>query len=365
VESRRRTSSGPRKPFLPVVRRIRRDGRSASSVGSIVLIVILSLLIGASPAAAQQQDPPDNAEDAAQQLEQVNHEAEALTEEWHAAKDTLDERQSEVTALQASVEPTKAALEAAVADEEQFRVEVDSVALSTFESGNLDQLNALLASRSPQDFLDQMSALETLAVDYRDKLDQLLTKVDETAQKRIEADAAVSRAQAAADEAARATEDVDNRKRDAEKRIDEAQRLLDRLSPQERRQRNGPTLTGPTSVSGTGAGVEAVRAAMTMIGKPYRYGAEGPNSFDCSGLMMWAFKRAGITLPRSSSQQARVGAPVSRDQLKPGDMIFFYQPVSHVGLYVGDNKMINAPQTGDVVKFSDISSRPITGARRL
>ncbi len=328
-------------------------------------MVILSLLVAASPAAAQ-QDPPGDAEGAARQLEQVNREAEALTEEWHSSKDTLAARQSEVSALQAAVGPTSAALEAAVADEERFRVEIDSVALSTFESGNLDQLNALLASGSPQEFLDQMSALETLAVEYREALDQLLTKVDETAQKRVDADAAVSRAQAAADEAARATEDVENRKREAEKRIDEAQRLLDRLSPEQRRERNGPDIGGPSGpITGTGAGVGALKAAMKMLGKPYRYGAEGPNSFDCSGLTSWAFEQAGITLPRSSSQQARVGSPVPRDQLRPGDLIFFYKPVSHVGIYIGDNKMINAPQTGDVVKYSDISSRPISGARRL
>jgi peptidoglycan DL-endopeptidase CwlO len=364
VESRRRTSSGPREPFPPVARRLRRHGRSASSVGSIVLVVLMALLVGASPAAAQ-QDPPDNAQDAAQQLEQVNREAEALTEEWHAAKDTLAARQQELTTLQAAVDPAKAALEAAVVDEEQYRQEIDSVALSTFESGNLDQLNALLASRSPQEFLDQMSAIETLASEYKDKLDELLAKVDDTAQKRVEADAAVSRAQAAADEAAKAEEDVENRKRDAEKRIDEAQRLLDRLSPQQRRQRNGPNLTGPSVIAGTGIGVQAAKAAVEMLGKPYRYGAEGPNSFDCSGLTSWAFQQVGVTLPRSSSQQARVGTPVSRDQLRPGDLVFFYQPVSHVGIYVGNNMMINAPQTGDVVKYSDISSRPITGARRL
>jgi cell wall-associated NlpC family hydrolase len=361
VDSRRRTSSVPWKPFLPVVRF---RGRSATSAGSVVLIVIMSLLVGASPAAAQ-QDPPDNAQDAAQRLEQVSHEAEALTEEWHAAKDTLAARQSELATLQAAVDPAKSALEAAVTDEEQYRQEIDSVALSTFESGNLDQLNALLASRSPQEFLDQMSAIETLASEYQDKLDDLLTKVDDTAQKRVEADAAVSRAQAAADEAAKAEEEVENRKRDAEKRIDEAQRLLDRLSPQQRRQRNGPTLTGPSVIAGSGVGVQAAKAAAEMLGKPYRYGAEGPNSFDCSGLTSWAFQKVGITLPRASSQQARVGTPVSRDQLQPGDLLFFYQPVSHVGIYVGDNMMINAPQTGDVVKYSDISRRPLTGARRL
>lgn len=364
MESRRRTFSGLRMPVSPVVRRPRHRVRSASAAASIVLIVITSLLVGASPAAAQ-QDPPDNAEDAAKRLEEVNREAEALTEEWHAAKDTLAARQEELETLQAAVEPARVALEEAILDEEQFRQEIDGVALSTFESGNLDQLSALLASRSPQEFLDQMSALEALATEYRDKLDQLLAKVDETAQRRIEVDAAVARAQAAADEAAKAEQEVEARKRDAERRIDEAQRLLDRLTPQQRRARNGPTLTGPTNLSGSGIGVQAAKAAMKMLGKPYRYGAEGPNAFDCSGLTSWAFQQVGVTLPRSSREQARVGTPVSRDQLQPGDLVFFYQPVSHVGIYVGNNMMINAPQTGDVVKYSDISSRPITGARRL
>jgi peptidoglycan DL-endopeptidase CwlO len=363
VESRRRTSSGTWKPFRPVARRMRRHGWSATSLGSVVLMAVLSLLIATSPAAAQ---PPEDAADAARKLEEVQREAEALTEEWHAAKDTLAARESEVATLQAAVEPARAAVDAARADEEQFRVQVDAVALSTFESGNLDQLGALLASGSPQEFLDQMSAIETLAVDYREALDQLIAKTDETWQKQDEADAAVSRAQAAADEAAKATEDVANRKRDAEKRIDEAQRLLDRLTPQELRDRNGPDIGGPSGpITGSGVGVQAIKAAMKMLGKPYRYGAEGPNSFDCSGLTSWAFQQVGVTLPRSSSQQARVGTPVSRDQLRPGDLLFFYQPVSHVGIYVGDNKMINAPQTGDVVKYSDISRRPLTGARRL
>jgi peptidoglycan DL-endopeptidase CwlO len=329
-----------------------------------VLVAVLSLLVATSPAAAQPAPPEDEA-GAAAQLEQVQREAEGLTEEWHAAKDALAARESELTTLQAAVEPARAAVDTARSEEERFRIQVDAMAMSAFESGNLDQLNALLASGSPQDFLDQMSALETIATDYREALDRLLATVDDTARKQAEADAAVTRAQAAADEAARAEEELENRKRDAEKRIDEAERLLDRLTPDERRDRAGPDLEGPGSITGTGAGVEAVRAAQTMLGKPYKWGAEGPRSFDCSGLTSWAFKTAGITLPRSSSQQARVGTPVSRSELRPGDLLFFYQPVSHVGIYVGDGMMINAPQTGDVVKYSNITGRPFTGARRL
>ena len=331
----------------------------------MVLLAVVAMLFATSPAVAQPPPPQDEA-GAAAQLEQVQNEAVALTEEWHAAKDTFAARQSELSELQAAVEPARAAVDAARAEEEKFRTEVDAMAMSAFESGNLDQLNALLASGSPQEFLDQMSALETVAIDYREALDQLLATVDDTARKQAEADAAVSRAQAAADEAARAEDEIEKRKRDAEKRIDEAERLLDRLTPEERRDRRGSDVGGPSGpITGSGVGVEAIRFAQKMLGKPYRWGAEGPGSFDCSGLTSWAFKEAGVTLPRSSSQQARVGTPVSRDELRPGDLVFFYQPVSHVGIYVGDGKMINAPQTGDVVKYSSITSRKLASARRL
>jgi cell wall-associated NlpC family hydrolase len=363
VEPRRRTSPGSRSRVQRSERRVRR-GRSASSAGSVVLLAIVAMLFATSPAVAQPA-PPDDQAGAAAQLEKVQREAEALTEEWHAAKDTLAARESELAELQAAVEPARAAVDAARAEEEKFRTQVDAMAMSAFESGNLDQLNALLASGSPQEFLDQMSALETVAIDYREALDQLLARVDDTARKQAEADAAVSRAQAAADEAARAEDEIENRKRDAEKRIDEAERLLDRLTPDEQRARRGSDVSGPGAITGSGVGVEAIRFAQKMLGKPYRWGAEGPSSFDCSGLTSWAFKQAGITLPRSSSQQAKVGTPVSTSELRPGDLVFFYSPVSHVGIYVGDGKMINAPQTGDVVKYSNITDRKLTGARRL
>ncbi|WP_219420401.1 C40 family peptidase, partial [Pseudonocardia nigra] len=180
------------------------------------------------------------------------------------------------------------------------------------------------------------------------------------------ADAAVARAQAAADEAARAEEEIEARKRAAEMRINEAEQLLDRLTPEERRERTGPDVAAPdVPIAGTGVGVEALRAAATQLGKGYRWGAEGPSNYDCSGLTYWAFKQAGVTLPRSSSQQATVGRSVSWDDMQPGDLVFYYDPVSHVGIYAGEGKMINAPQTGDVVKYQTVSSSAFSGGRRL
>jgi cell wall-associated NlpC family hydrolase len=295
----------------------------------------------------------------------VQRDAEALTEQWHAAQDTVDARQAELQTLREAVAPAQAAVDAAKGNEEQYRRQLDAVALGTFESGSLDQFNALLASNSPQDFLDQMSALETISADYKAALEQLQAVVDQTSKAQADADAAVQRAQVAADEAAKAEKDVEVRKRDAEMRIDEAEKLLERLSPQQRRDRNGPGESAPGPINGSGVGVEALRAAASQLGKPYQWGASGPGSYDCSGLTSWAFKKAGVTLPRSSSQQARVGKAVSWGDMRPGDLVFYYSPVSHVGIYAGGGKMINAPQTGDVVKYQTVSSGAFSGARRL
>jgi cell wall-associated NlpC family hydrolase len=298
-------------------------------------------------------------------LEQVQHEAEALTEQWHAAQDDLTARRAELATLRAAVDPARAAADTARGDEERYRTQVDAVTLTTFESGRLDTFGALLASGTPQDYLDQMSALEMISADQAAALDALTTVVERTRRAQDDADAAAARARTAADEAARAEQELAGRRRDADRLVDEVEALLRRLTPRERDDRLGPEVDAPALPSGTGAGTRALRAAAAQLGKGYRWGATGPATFDCSGLTSFAFRAAGITLPRSSSQQARVGRPVPLGDLQPGDLVFFYQPVSHVGIYAGDGKMIHAPQTGDVVRYQTVNRRTFSGARRL
>ena len=326
--------------------------------------VDVSSLAPAAPVAPTPLPVPTNATDAATQLNQVQREAEALTEQWHAAQDTVAARQEDVAKMQAAVGPAKAKVDAAKADEEKYRKQVDAVAMATFESGNLDQFNALLASGTPADFLDKMSALESISSDYKSALLQLSSVVDATAAAEADADAAVGRAQAAVDQAAKAEHDLAARKKDADLRIDLAEKLLAQLSPQQRRERNDGGVDAP-DITGSGVGVEALRAAASQVGKPYVWGASGPGSYDCSGLTSWAFKRAGVTLPRSSSQQVNIGRAVSWDEMQPGDLVFYYSPVSHVGIYAGDGTFINAPQSGDVVKYQKVSRSAFTGARRI
>ena len=129
-----------------------------------------------------------------------------------------------------------------------------------------------------------------------------------------------------------------------------------------------PVSIGGFSLSGLGgshAAVSALRVAATKLGRPYVWGAAGPSAFDCSGLVQWAYKQIGISLPRTSRAQSNVGVPVSRDDLRPGDLVFFYSPVSHVGIYLGNNKILNAEQSGRPVKVSDISHLPFHNARRV
>jgi cell wall-associated NlpC family hydrolase len=257
-------------------------------------------------------------------------------------------------------------VDAAKAEEETFRQQIDSVAIAAFETGNLDQFNALLASGSPQDFLDQMSTLETVSADQKATLDQLQIVIDRSALAQADADAAVARAQAAAGEAAKAEQDISARKRDADVRINDAEQLLKQLSPAQWRDYIGPIESGPIGpITGNSIGARALRAAQAALGRPYRWGAEGPGSFDCSGLTSWAFKQAGVTLPRSSRSQSAIGQPVSLSALQPGDLVFYHSPVSHVGIYAGGGKIINAPQSGDVVKYAKVSARAFVGARRL
>src|SRR5205085_4376496 len=103
-----------------------------------------------------------------------------------------------------------------------------------------------------------------------------------------------------------------------------------------------------------------------QVGKPYVWGAAGPGSFDCSGLTQYAYKAAGVSLPHSSSMQSGMGTPVARSALQPGDLVFFYSPVSHVGMYIGNGQMVHASTAGDVVKISSIDAMGYyAGATRI
>jgi cell wall-associated NlpC family hydrolase len=128
-----------------------------------------------------------------------------------------------------------------------------------------------------------------------------------------------------------------------------------------------PPVAAPASVvAPTAAAQVAVNSALAQQGKPYVWAGAGPNSYDCSGLTRFAYAAAGISLPHSSRLQSGIGTPVARANLQPGDLVFFYSPVGHVGIYIGNGLMVHAPTSGSVVKIVNIDAMGgYNSARRL
>ena len=117
-------------------------------------------------------------------------------------------------------------------------------------------------------------------------------------------------------------------------------------------------------------GAAVVRAALQFRGVPYKWGGEDPNTgFDCSGLVQYVFKKYGVNVPRVTYEQFRSGTPVPLNSMRPGDLVFFHpsaQGPGHVGIFIGNGKYLQAPQTGDVVKISNLSDRTdLLGVRRF
>lgn len=119
-----------------------------------------------------------------------------------------------------------------------------------------------------------------------------------------------------------------------------------------------------TSTSGSSRGARAVAFARRQLGDRYRWGATGPNSWDCSGLTQGAWRSVGVSLPHNARQQLARGKRISRSQLRPGDLVYFYSGIRHVGIYVGGGRIIHASRPGKPVGYSKISYMPYKGATR-
>ncbi|MDA8369444.1 MAG: C40 family peptidase [Nocardiopsaceae bacterium] len=129
-----------------------------------------------------------------------------------------------------------------------------------------------------------------------------------------------------------------------------------------------PAVADEHATESSSIAASAVEYAKSQIGKPYRYGGSGPDAFDCSGLVQWAYAKAGKNISRTTYTQYAEGRSVSRSQLRAGDLVFFYSGPSHVGMYIGDGSMIHAPSTGktiQIVSMSGYYNRTFVGARRM
>ncbi|AOS65132.1 C40 family peptidase [Actinoalloteichus hymeniacidonis] len=338
---------------------------------------VVAMAVSLVPAQAIAQELPDNKTDAVAQLEELAHEAVVLTEEWHRANDDLEARQAELEEATTVFEQSRESAEQARGDEELFRGNVDELANASYQGARFNKLSALLVAEDPQAFLDQLSALDVLAAGNAESLDRLTAVVmqaEEAEESALEAEEAAAEAAAEAEEL---RTEIDERREEMDIRIAEVEEHIDALTAEEREQyESGPGGGGGgldegeyEVPPGTGTGSAAVQSALSRVGMPYVYGAQGPGTFDCSGLMLWAYNQVGVSLPRNSAAQASTGMAVSRSQLAPGDLIAYGNPsVHHIGMYVGNGNVVHAPTPGQNVKVVPIdngSSSPIVAMRRV
>ena len=327
---------------------------------ALVLAGALGLGLAVAPAPAGAEDPATAAE-AAALVAARGHELEVLTEEFNEARELLAGQQAAAQAAAAAV--TEAEAQAARA-----RESVVGVARTAFTGESMGSFHALMTSRSADEFVNRVTLLQAVAGHQGELLGAAVAAGETAAQARAVADRAAGEAQQQYDAVARQQSDL-------QAQITEYQADYARLSADERRAaldaaaaahgagengrasrtgREEPVAASAPVVAASGSVQAAIDRALAQRGKPYVWAAGGPNSFDCSGLVQYAFQAAGVSLPHSSRMQSQMGTPVSRAEALPGDLVAFYSPVSHIGIYLGNGQMVHAPTSGDVVKISDI-----------
>ncbi|WP_133827900.1 C40 family peptidase [Actinomycetospora succinea] len=339
--------------------------RIAHVLGAGVVVALLASGLSSAPPATADPIVPPGASDAVTALAQANGRAADATEASLDAAEQLRVRRAEADRTRRDARAAQKTADAARGERDRAFADVDQISRAAYQGGQLDALAAVLGSESPQAYLERTSLLDTITTENRAFVQRFLdaTAAAETAERdaaarALDADRSASDAQRTADDAAR-------RQADADREVAAAEQALDDASPATLAAlRRGGTTAFPTNIPGSGIAIEALRAALTQQGKPYLWGATGPSTFDCSGLVQWAYRQVGVGLPRVSRQQALVGVPVSMADARPGDLLFFNDPVTHVGFYVGDGKFLEAPQSGDVVKVSQVRSS-LTGVRRI
>ncbi|MFF3483823.1 NlpC/P60 family protein [Streptomyces sp. NPDC002701] len=380
-----------------------RKSRSAGSMGmrtpalataALTSVALLSQTADAAPAA----EPNPSMEEVRKKVDDLYQQAGTATEKYNAAKERTTKQRKRVGGLLDDVAKRTEKLNSA-------REALGTFAAAQYRTGaSAPDTASLLLADEPQDYFDQTQLMNRLTARQKQAVDDYATQRAVTTQKRQEASEGL--------ETLTATQStLKTSKADVQRKLAEARALLSRLTSQDRarlaaieRERQqearrkadelarqqaadaerrrqeaaaqAPRGTGAATGPGTGTGsvpgsvatatkaAKALAFARAQIGKPYVWGASGPGSYDCSGLTQAAWKAAGVTLPRTTWDQVETGTTVSVESAQPGDLVFFYDDISHVGIYAGDGMMVHAPRPGAYVREESIFSMPVHGVER-
>jgi cell wall-associated NlpC family hydrolase len=312
----------------------------------------------AGPAGSSSAAPQATIAQVQARVHALNEQAERITEAYNAKRERLADLQRQQAIAQRELGREEHRLGA-------VQKSMTETARAAFRNGGFTDVLPTITS-DPQTFLDQSAILDALSQSQAEQFADIAAAghAVQVARARLAAQEKVVRASLA---------EIKADKAHIESLINEAQRLLSTLRAEQRARlaaqqarataaavAQRESYTGPAS----GRAAAAVQFAYAQLGKPYVYGAAGPNSYDCSGLTMAAWAAAGVSLPHNAAMQQSMLPYVSRENLQPGDLVFFGNPAGHVGIYIGGGRFIHAPHTGDVVRIADLAYMDFSGGGR-
>jgi len=290
-------------------------------------------------------------------IDKLDEELSAAAEDYNYANQELDDTQAKIKRTTANI--TKAEKDMRAAQDQ-----LNERLINIYKSRNLTMLDVILSTSSFTDLISRIDQMQRLGKQDSELIHQVEGYEQKVADRKAELDAEFKEQQAYADKAEAAKQKVLSQLEKQKKALKGKETQIAQLRKAEAarqaklaaeaRARQKFLRSRPGIVIGT---------AMKYLGVPYVWGASSPSGFDCSGLVKYCFAKVGVSLPHSSAMQYRYGTHVSRSQLKPGDLVFFYNPIHHVGIYVGNGNMINA--TGNHVQIGTVWKSSFYGATRL
>ncbi|MBC9725036.1 NlpC/P60 family protein [Streptomyces sp. TRM68367] len=285
------------------------------------------------------------------QVDRLYEEATQATEKYNGAKEREEKLQEEAEELQDTVARSQDELNT-------LRNKLGSLATAQYRSGGIDPSVQLFLSSDPDGYLDKASALDRLSSQQLGVLKAAQSKQRILEQQRVQAAEKLSGL-------AETRKELKDKKKEIQGKLAKAQKLLNTLTAEERGRiraeeeranRASERVDLGDEASASQRAAAAFSAAKSRVGMPYVWGASGPNSFDCSGLTSWAYRQAGVSIPRTSQAQANAGTRInSLSALKPGDLIIMRSDLSHVGFYAGNGQILHSPKPGATVRYESIS----------
>ncbi|MER7889011.1 NlpC/P60 family protein [Micromonospora sp. NPDC094482] len=309
---------------------------------TLILAALLGVAVVLTGGAKAAHADPSVAE-IERQIDEDWNKLEPIIERHNATRQDLAAKRKQADALGARIKPLQLQVD-------QAMDKVSALAVRAYKGENVLTINAVLGSQNPSEVVGQLELLDRFAHNQQQDVQQVANLRDQLARQKAPLDEMVA-------QLTRTEAQLAAKKKQINAEIDRLQKLRIKVYGNG----GGGSLRPapcPASYPGGAAGT-AVKFACAQIGKPYVWGAEGPNSYDCSGLMLAAWAKAGVSLPHNAAQQSRVTKNVSRANLRAGDLVFYYSDIHHVGMYVGGGWVVHASQAGVPVKMKKVDDGPI------